>query len=121
MQVKGVKGPSWLSCLPFIDIVDGMSADYMHAVLLGVVKLLFTLWFETSRCRVLPCDMRSKEHLINSRIEKIHPPSEITHGPRDLTHQKNWKGSITGVAIISITIVQSYTVKYHEFATIAVR
>ena len=39
MQVKGVKGPpSWLSCLAFIDIVNGMSADYMHAVLLGVVK-----------------------------------------------------------------------------------
>ena len=100
MQVKGVKGPSWLSCLAFIDIVDGMSADYMHAVLLGVVKLLFTLWFETSRCRVLPCDIRSKEHLINNRIEKICPPSEITHGPRDLTHQKNWKGSITGAASI---------------------
>ena len=81
MQVKGVKGPSWLSCLAFIDdIVDGMSADYMHAVLLEVVKLLFTLWLETSRCQVLPCHIRSKQHLIINRIEKICPPSEITHG-----------------------------------------
>ena len=89
MQVKGVKGPpSWLSCLAFIDIVNGMSADYMHAALLGAVKLLFTLWFGTSHCQVLPCDIRSKQHLINNRIEKICPPSEITHGPRDLTHRK---------------------------------
>ena len=93
--MKGIKGESWLSCLGSLDVADGMSCDYMHGVLLGVVKLLFSLWTEPSRCSGLPCDIRHNLLQIDSRIDQIQVPSEISHLPRGIQdHLKNWKGSI---------------------------
>ena len=31
--------------IPGFDIIKGISVDYMHCVLLGVTKMLMTLWF----------------------------------------------------------------------------
>jgi hypothetical protein len=31
--VDGIKGPTWLSCLPHFDIVNGTGVDYMHCIL----------------------------------------------------------------------------------------
>jgi len=42
---NGIKGPSWLMLLQNYDIVDGTAIDYMHCVLLGITKLLLSLWF----------------------------------------------------------------------------
>ena len=44
--VKGIKGISPLS--PILNLVDSIPVDYMHPVLLGVVKLLLTQWFDTT-------------------------------------------------------------------------
>ncbi|XP_053397033.1 uncharacterized protein LOC128556331 [Mercenaria mercenaria] len=46
--VQGVKGISWGLILPHFDIILGVPIDYMHAVLLGVVKQLITFWFDKS-------------------------------------------------------------------------
>ena len=43
--VHGIKGPTWLALLRQFDYVTGIGIDYMHGVLLGVQKLLLTLWF----------------------------------------------------------------------------
>lgn len=49
MQVEtGVKGYSVLHLVKSFDIIDGNPIDYMHCVLLGVVKKLFNLWFEST-------------------------------------------------------------------------
>ncbi len=45
--VKGVKGPTCLSRLKNYDLVLGTGIDYMHAALLGVMRLLMFLWFST--------------------------------------------------------------------------
>ena len=45
----GIKGPSWLAGLKHYDIIKGTGIDYMHAVLLGVMKLFLNLWFGTNR------------------------------------------------------------------------
>ena len=53
MQVEiGVKRFSVLHILRGFDIVNGNPVDYMHCVLLGVVKQLFKLWFTSTyhRC-----------------------------------------------------------------------
>ena len=39
-----MKGPTWLSVVPDFDTIDGVSIDYMHAVLLRVCRLLLQLW-----------------------------------------------------------------------------
>ncbi|MGH0114847.1 UNVERIFIED_CONTAM: hypothetical protein FKN15_058426 [Acipenser sinensis] len=44
-QVKGIKGPYPSMLIPCFDVVDGYVPDYMHAVLLGVVKRMASLWF----------------------------------------------------------------------------
>lgn len=44
-DVKGVKGLSPLLAITEFDIIRGCPVDYMHSVLLGVVKHLFKLWF----------------------------------------------------------------------------
>lgn len=45
---KGVKGLSWSMYLPKFDVTSGTAIDYMHSVLLGVVKMLLTLWTDKS-------------------------------------------------------------------------
>ena len=45
-QVLGVKGPSWLCTIPNFDMIDGMSIDYMHCVLLGVTRMMLHLWLQ---------------------------------------------------------------------------
>jgi hypothetical protein len=37
---------SQLCLVEGFDIIRGMPVDYMHGVLLGVVKKLFSFWFE---------------------------------------------------------------------------
>jgi hypothetical protein len=37
---------SQLCLVEGFDIIHGMPVDYMHGVLLGVVKKLFSFWFE---------------------------------------------------------------------------
>ena len=69
-----------------------MSCDYMHGVLLGVVKLLLSLWINPSCRRKLPCDIRSKVPMISERLQQLQVPCEITHGPRGFEHLKHWKG-----------------------------
>lgn len=46
--VNGVKGYSTLHLLNYYDIIRSTPIDYMHAVLLGVVKKLSKLWFVSS-------------------------------------------------------------------------
>lgn len=43
-DIKGVKGYCMLSCLPLIDIGTCVLPEYMHSVLLGVVKQFIKLW-----------------------------------------------------------------------------
>jgi len=44
-QVAGVKGASPLAALKGFDLVKGVAIDYMHNVLIGVVKALQDKWF----------------------------------------------------------------------------
>lgn len=91
--VNGVKGPSWLRILKQYNIIDGTAIDYMHCVLLGVVRLLLSLWIGSEH--------HGKEHyigrklnVIDQRLMEINPPSVITRKPRKLsTHFKYLKAS----------------------------
>ena len=77
MQVDGIKGPTWLSCLKSFDMVKGMSPEYMHSALLGVSRLLLSLWTDGTRCRGTAHDLRSKLDLIETGINRIEVPLEV--------------------------------------------
>ena len=91
--VNGVKGPSWLSTLQHFDLVSGMAIDYMHGVLLGVQKLLLTLWFGSNFSN-RHFSISSKVDTIDFRLSQILPTSEIKRLPRSIAdHLKYWKAS----------------------------
>ncbi len=75
-KVFGVKGPTWLTTIPSFNVVDGMSADYMHCVLLGVTRMLLRLWFTSTHHAEL-WYMGDAIKVIDSRLCSILPPSEI--------------------------------------------
>ncbi|CAI8033385.1 hypothetical protein GBAR_LOCUS18830, partial [Geodia barretti] len=45
--VFGVKGRSALHGLTGFDVIDQDPVDYMHCVLLGVVRTLISFWFDS--------------------------------------------------------------------------
>ena len=68
-SVYGIKGPCWLSALNNFDIINGIGVDYMHCVLVGVVKTLMKLFFSKEY---------SKEPFnINNRINDIDEAIKI--------------------------------------------
>ena len=82
-NVKGVKGYSWFMFVPKFDIIRGVAIDYMHSTLLGVVKMLLTLWSDKSY-KGEPWSVCSRMKEIEERYLKIGPPSCITRLPRSL-------------------------------------
>ena len=92
-NVKGVKGPSWLSFLEHYDIVRGIAIDYMHGVLLGVQKLLLKLWFDSSFSGK-PYSISSLSESLDERLKHVTPTLDINRLPRSVTeHMKYWKAN----------------------------
>jgi hypothetical protein len=86
-RVKGFKGLSGLACLEEFDIVNGTVPDYMHAVLLGIVKTLMNKWFsptESGNDYFIGKQLKN----ISARFSTIKPPYFIERLPRDL--EKNY-------------------------------
>ena len=89
----GVKYPTWLHGLKHYDLVNGIAIDYMHGVILGVVKSLFKLWF-ASEHKKETFSVHNHLTLFDERLADIKPTIEITRLPR--SYQKfshDWKAS----------------------------
>jgi len=89
--VQGVKGASLLTLLPSFDIVRCFVPEYMHCVLLGVVRQFVNLWLDSSSHRE-PFYIRSVK-LLNRLLKSIRPPDEIHRLPRSLDDRKFWKAT----------------------------
>lgn len=89
--VCGVKGYSWFMFIPGFDIIKGIAVDYMHCVLLGVTKMLMTLWFDKTHAAE---DWNISKRLedVDRRLLNITPPNCISRAPRsiakDYAHRK---------------------------------
>ena len=88
-----MKGPSCLATVPGFDIINGMSADYMHCVLLGVTRMLLRLWLNsTYHSELWYIDTAVK--VVDSRLGCILPHSKIQRTPRSIEKtMKYWKGN----------------------------
>ena len=86
----GVKGISLLFGLGIFDVIRGTAIDYMHCVLLGIVKKLIELWFDVSHKDQVWL-VHGQISMINERLSNIHPPNFISRRPRSLEHLSNWK------------------------------
>ncbi len=75
--VQGIKGPSELLLLsPSFDIVVSFSVDYIHVCLLGVAHTMLSAWLDNVGEPYYLPPIKVKE--LNSRIEGIHPPCNVT-------------------------------------------
>ena len=91
-SVRGVKGPSPLINMPHFDIAWGFVPDYMHAVLLGVIRQLTELLLNSSD-KPYYCGSPNTMSVLEKRINDIKPPHLITRLPRPLAECKHWKAS----------------------------
>ena len=92
VDVSGVKGVSALYLVPDFNIVSGFNPEYMHSVLLGVVRQFVNLWFDSSSSGKPYC-LRKDLAVVDNIILNAKPPSEIKRLPRSLTLRHYWKAS----------------------------
>jgi len=86
-----VKGASILLLLPNFDIVQSFVPDYMHSVLLGVVRQFINLW--TDSCSHSQPFYIKNIQAVDRLLKTIKIPDEIHRLPRSLSDRKFWKAS----------------------------
>ncbi|XP_042149211.1 uncharacterized protein LOC121837608 [Ixodes scapularis] len=92
--VNGIKGPSPLMNLEGFDLVAGMSVEYMHCVLQGVVRQVTELLFSsTSSRQAYYIGTRASVVKVDKRLRSIKPPHCITRLPRSIEERGFWKAS----------------------------
>ena len=88
-NVKGVKGSSIVTLIPSLDLSTCVFPEFMHSVLLGVVKQFMKAWFaSTNSCNI-------KQHITNidKELLNIRPPNTCQRLPRSVTLFKKYKAS----------------------------
>lgn len=88
--VNGVKGISPLIRISKFDVIKGLPIDYMHCILLGVVKQLSNIWFDkpaNAGC------IKSSMKLVDDMISGTAPFAESSRGPRKLADRSSWKAN----------------------------
>ena len=91
--INGVKGPTALYLAKNYDVIKGTSVDYMHGVLLGVMKTLMKLWFDKAHNKE-EYSCYSKITEIDQRIQKLSPSNAINRMPRKIDKNLcHWKAS----------------------------
>lgn len=67
--------------------MESTNIDYMHSILYGVVKNLFTYWFEMN-CQF---SLKAYKQRIDQRLLGIRTPAFINSAPRSINDFKNWR------------------------------
>lgn len=91
--IGGVKEVSILMLLPIFCIFRSFVPDYMHNVLLGVVRQYLFGWLSSVNSDKEFYINPEKAELLNQRLLRMMPPDEITRLPRDLSRRKKFKAS----------------------------
>jgi len=87
IQSRGVKGNSILISVSNFDIVWSFPFDYMHTILLGIVKHIWELWAKTSSIHLTAAKIKN----IDESLLKIKPPHDVRKLPHAISDQSNYK------------------------------
>lgn len=91
--INGVKSVSCLVAAKNFNLVFGFCIDYMHCVLLGLVKKHCSLFMDSSNHKQ-PYYIKPKDQkILNMRLEKIKPTSDISRKPRPLSEIGKYKAN----------------------------
>lgn len=91
--VSGVKDVSCMIALVDFDLVNGFAIDYMHCVLLGVVKKMLSLWLDSENFKSSYYIKPKDQQILSNRIIKIRPTFEIKRKPRCILKRDNFKAN----------------------------
>lgn len=86
---NGVKGLGTFSELPTLDISTALGPEYMHTVLLGVVKQFLKFWISIPGLWTLSRVL----HLIDEEMLNLKPPNTFSRLPRKLSEYSLYKAS----------------------------
>lgn len=89
IHIKGVKGYSVISCLPLVDLGTCVLPEYMHSVLLGVVKHFITIWLKRSG----PWNIKQFSKEIDTFLVNIRPLQSFSRLPRPISQFQFYKAS----------------------------
>lgn len=92
-QIRGVKKMSCLVAAKHFDIIHGFAIDYMHCVLLGVMKKLFNLWLDSKNGRKEYHIKLKDQVLLSNRLVNIKPISEIMRKPKSIFKRGEYKAN----------------------------
>lgn len=93
MPIQGVKRLSCMVAAKEFDIIFGFSIDYMHCVLLGVMKKLLNLWLDTKNHKKNYYIEKKNQIALNKRLMNIKPISEIIRKPRSILSRGDYKAN----------------------------
>ena len=65
--IKGVKEISIMFGFPTYDVIRGTTTDYMHRVLLGVIKIFLELWVDVAH-KDQPWSVCKAQTTVNDRL-----------------------------------------------------
>lgn len=88
----GVMGKTVFSFLPDFDVIQCFPPDYMHSILLGVMKQIWSLWTESENHKQ-PYYVGDRLSEIERRMLAIRPPSAFPRYPRQLKEWKKYKAN----------------------------
>ncbi|RXG58647.1 hypothetical protein Avbf_17945 [Armadillidium vulgare] len=93
--VKGIKGSTPLTDLQGFNIIWGAPPDYMHIILLGVMRTLFELYF-TNTGNPWYIGSPKQRSLLDKKLFEIKVPNYINRKPRSVSKWKFWKATEFG-------------------------
>lgn len=91
---------------PQFDMARGTTVDYMHCCLLGVVKMLLTLWLDIKH-RDAPWSLRKHQHILDQRLLSVKPPNFIHRQSRSLEDTGN--GSFRNPLLSTVLLYLCFT------------
>lgn len=92
-HVKGVKGPSVTSLIPYFDISKSFLPDRLHVILLGLFRMLDSCWLDPKNKGHPYYIKKSIRKEISKDLEKNRPPDTTMRTPRGLDQRKYYKGN----------------------------
>lgn len=87
--VRGIRGPTIISCIPSLLLNTCVYPEYMHNACLGATRQFMDLWFNVAG----PWNISQHIDEIDNFLNSISPPSYVGRLPRGVKHMKKWKAS----------------------------
>ncbi|XP_065212384.1 uncharacterized protein LOC135849488 isoform X1 [Planococcus citri] len=94
--------PTILAKLKNFDLIKNVPLDYMHLVLLGIMKKLLKLW--VSKKTMLPNQSNPNEPTVSKRLDfaRDYCPTEFQRRPENLDHLNSWKATQLRVFLLYV-------------------